>query len=199
MPDTKSIVDKDSGTVGGEPVDHDLDKIVKDWDAHLEQRNTMTSFEFHKYKPLFRKDSNDLLSKTDIEALTDEYQSKVSLFHPVKIIDEGTGEVLFILPPVFNQVPSINSLDQLDVTNLMNAFSHAMKLAKSPTSLLPEKMSHTLSMCIDKSIEQSQEVIDRTVDQIDEAYASIEQSDRVRVGEIEDRPFQESELEWQEE
>ncbi len=86
-------------------LERELNKLIRD-------RNTMTIGEFVPYEPLFRKDSeNTVENYTD---LCERWKQRVSIFDKVTVVAdyvnrEGNQIVLFVLPPMFTRVNTLNA------------------------------------------------------------------------------------------
>lgn len=83
-------------------------ETLKEWDKTLtdvlRKKNIMTVIEFEKFLPLFKKDTpiDDTYNKLCVE-----YQKRVSLFHPIVIVDTS-GKELFKLSNMFHSVDTFN-------------------------------------------------------------------------------------------
>lgn len=98
-------------------------KLHRLLDKSIRHRNTMSLRDFQQYEILFRKDGPDILGDAEYAELCNDYVSKISIYHPVYIVNED-HQVVMTLPAIFNKVNSISDMG-LNGSQLVDAFSNA--------------------------------------------------------------------------
>lgn len=98
-----NMVDMEGNSVA---LQRELDKLIID-------KNLMTLSEFHEYLPLFINNWQSLVTNEERNTLSDKWNRRVSIFHKVKVIrdyvdSEGNRVDIFVLPPLFTRVNSLN-------------------------------------------------------------------------------------------
>lgn len=102
--------------------DKTLANMEKTLNVAIVAKNTITTTQFKKFLPLFQKNK---LGEEQLKSLAMEYQRTISLFHSVTIVDEH-GETKMVLPPMFNNIDTINNHDSSDPTLTLRAFVNAV-------------------------------------------------------------------------
>ena len=132
-------------------------------DQSIEDRNVVDIVEFSEYIPLFKPRDIEMMDEMQFVELSDKYVERFSLFHPVVVTTAvGKQAILFKLPPLFTQVPTLNNIGP-DSVNVINAYSKALTFHKDPISLAPTKMSRLMEMCIEKSVALQSEEIKKNI------------------------------------
>jgi len=164
-----------------------LKSMEKVLDQAIKVRNTISESEFIRFKPLFTK--NELSQAQQLD-LCKEYQSKVSLFHPVEIVNT-LGEVLLRLPAMFNEVNSINNSKAKDPVLALRAFTNAIN---RDAELTTDKEQATLTLIntigltkdpskINKSLQQHTNIMEELIKakREDVSYPDVDNLTTVRL------------------
>lgn len=114
----------------------------------IDKKNTFTVSEFKKFKPLFLQSALD--NPMEYSELSGEWASRVSLYHPVTIVNPTTKEVVLKLSPMFTKVDTMNTAEGSDA--VVNRFAHALGIDHP---LRNDKEAAMSSMC--NMLEQAQD------------------------------------------
>lgn len=126
-----------------------LNKMVETFDDALKSRNRITMREFSRYIPLFLKDGISKVGEHMYVELSNAWNMRVSLYHPVDIVEhDGPGaEVLLTLPPVFTKLNSLNEGGK-NMTDAVNFFNNAIA-RDNVLSDSSERATMTIIKCLD--------------------------------------------------
>lgn len=113
----------------------DEDRLVSQLRDMFDKRNKMTLSEFSKFTPLFKHNEANspevaLEGKSDAEItelmdLGVMWAQRISLYDPVEIQADDTGEVLVTLPPKLTRVTTLNDIPGVDTDKVINTFNNA--------------------------------------------------------------------------
>lgn len=87
-------------------------------------KNTITLTEFEEFKELFMHDSRERMGNLEYDELCLQWKSRVSIFHPVKIITDDRSTLLLTLPPIFSRPVPVNVIGSIG-PELVMAFHNA--------------------------------------------------------------------------
>lgn len=126
-----------------------LEKMEKMIDQTLHDRTTMLLSEFDHYRPLYQRNSGHL-SDRDYYRLSNEFQARVSIFHPLRIIadnpnPDGLHTILFTLPPIFTQIPQLES----KFAEVPTVFSNILNRPVNPLSSDAERATDLMIAAIE--------------------------------------------------
>jgi len=76
-------------------------------------KNTITLEEFEEFRPLFLHDARKNLGAREYDSLCCKWRARVSVFHPVKIVDNTRTKLIVELPPIFNRQNSVNAIGDI--------------------------------------------------------------------------------------
>lgn len=126
----------------------DLSKLVTIMEQAAIAKNTMLVSEFMKYRPLFMKDGAKSLSTAKYIKLCMEYQQRVSLYHPVRVVQktEKGYTVVLTLPPIFNQLESFNTIGRKAVDAVI--YFHNASSREHTLSIDPDRATNIMSQCV---------------------------------------------------
>lgn len=132
------------------------DMLMGQLEALLDKKNTMSESEFRKYEILFKKPSNmptlDISSKDydsdkandfvdSRQALSIEWNNRVNIQKPVRIVDNVTHEEIASIPPALSEVKSLNEIDGIDAENVINALNNSHDRSTRERNLVPEQVA----------------------------------------------------------
>jgi len=133
------------------------EKLEIELDKQIRQRNTVKSAEFAEYLPLFSRkhDPNDPITIEQLSELSQKFQNRFSLYHPIVIVDES-GEVELSLPPVFTPAPSLD-VNKVRAADIVQAMDGAMTRAdplRCDIEQYRDIFISAMDLCEDKDIQQ---------------------------------------------
>jgi hypothetical protein len=100
-----------------------MDNILKLLEEETRKRNTMSVDEFRQFEPLFHRNAMETLGVDNYRELCSEYASRISIYHPVHIIDHNGNEIK-TLPAIFHQTNAISDIG-IGGNQLVDAFTNA--------------------------------------------------------------------------
>ena len=114
-----------------------FDRIYDDFNTYAEKDSVVPFSEFQKYEILYSsKERERFLNKEmsaeeseEIGRLSEEWYKRVNTRRPIHIVDDVTGaEVCPPLPPIFN---TLKALDSLDAYNRISALAMSMAMGET--------------------------------------------------------------------
>ena len=93
------------------PVDNSdaqLDEAIAYLKELKRERARMYLSEFQKFVPIFKYDGIHQLGEDKYTDLCTEWMQRVDIFEPLHVVDDGSKEVVFTLPPMFNRIASVD-------------------------------------------------------------------------------------------
>ena len=132
------------------------DMLMGQLETILNKKNTMSRSEFSKYEGLFQRPSDmPILNTSDAgynaeqvatfvderQHLSLEWNNRVNIQKPVKIVDDVTKEELIVIPPALSEVKSLNEIDGIDAENVINALNNSHDRSTRERNLVPEQVA----------------------------------------------------------
>ena len=136
---------------GANFTDEELHKLEAELHKANVIRNTMTESEFNRFKPLYQKNADKILTGDVIATLSSELSERISLYEPLYIVSDtidskGNRRQLFTLPPIFTRCDTVNRLGRHG-TDTMTWFTNALG-RDSAISTEPERATKATGITV---------------------------------------------------
>jgi hypothetical protein len=127
----------------------EIEQLANALQSSIESKNTISTKEFKQFHPLFKKDTDT--NTKEYRELCEKWSFRVSLYHPINVVNNETKKTVLKLPPMFNRVNPIsnvpiggtviNKLDHALATNhpLRTDVEEAINVFKDTVALSQDK------------------------------------------------------------
>lgn len=119
-----------NATVDANPAtlrERNIDAMYKDFVTNAEHDTYMKHSDFEKFAVLYLKSTRDRLASTEatreerehIAELSEEFYHSVNTQRPIHIVDDYSGEEIFVLPPLFRRLNTLTTAEQAEATQIL--------------------------------------------------------------------------------